>query len=233
MYDPAPACFGVPTSTSAPRAAPTSGGHKITSFSVFSGIGTDFILVNANAGDNLHFATLTLAGGPNELANNFYPELLLYDNNGNLVAVAAGNAADGCNSAIDLTVPTAVLASGPSRSPRHPTRVAQPATASTACWLWERLVPCRASLSPAPRPRSGPSPPASHGHHRHLQRSGSGHVADARRAGGQRNRRHGRDLGQREYRGLVSPGERLRDGHRPAEHRDDWRRLVRQLRLRT
>jgi len=78
---------------------------KITSFSVSSSIGTDFYSVNANAGDNLHFATSTPAGGPNEFVNNFYPELLLYDPNGNLVAVAAGNASDGRNSVIDFTVP--------------------------------------------------------------------------------------------------------------------------------
>ncbi len=61
--------------------------------------------VNANAGDNLHFATSTPAGGPNEFVNNLYPELLLYDPNGNLVAVAAGNGSDGRNSVIDFTVP--------------------------------------------------------------------------------------------------------------------------------
>ena len=68
-------------------------------------IGTDFYSVNANAGDNLHFATTTPSGGPGEFVNNFYPELLLYDPNGNLVAIAAGNASDGRNSVIDFTVP--------------------------------------------------------------------------------------------------------------------------------
>ena len=67
--------------------------------------GTDFYSVNANVGDNLHFATTTPAGGPNEFVNNLYPELLLYDPNGNLVAIANGNAADGRNSVIDFTVP--------------------------------------------------------------------------------------------------------------------------------
>jgi hypothetical protein len=61
--------------------------------------------VSANAGDHLHFATSTPSGGPNEFANNLYPELLLYDPNGNLVAIANGNAADGRNSVIDFTVP--------------------------------------------------------------------------------------------------------------------------------
>lgn len=32
-------------------------------------------------------------------------ELLLYDNNGNLVAIASGNASDGLSSIIDFTIP--------------------------------------------------------------------------------------------------------------------------------
>jgi hypothetical protein len=54
--------------------------------------------VNANVGDNLVFnvnATTTLTG----------TELLLYDPNGNLVAVAAQNGSDGFSSVIDFTVP--------------------------------------------------------------------------------------------------------------------------------
>jgi protocatechuate 3,4-dioxygenase beta subunit/glutamine cyclotransferase len=78
---------------------------KIASFQVYTAIGTDYYSVNANAGDNLHFATTTPAGGPDEFVNNFYPELLLYDPNGNLVAIANGNASDGRNSVIDFTVP--------------------------------------------------------------------------------------------------------------------------------
>jgi methionine-rich copper-binding protein CopC/protocatechuate 3,4-dioxygenase beta subunit len=78
---------------------------RIASFSVLSSIGTDYYSVNTNAGDNLHFATSTPAGGPGEFINNFYPELLLYDPNGNLVAIANGNASDGRNSLIDFTVP--------------------------------------------------------------------------------------------------------------------------------
>ena len=42
---------------------------------------------------------------PGEFVNTLYPELLLFDPNGNLVAVAAGNASDGRNSVIDFTVP--------------------------------------------------------------------------------------------------------------------------------
>jgi protocatechuate 3,4-dioxygenase beta subunit/methionine-rich copper-binding protein CopC len=78
---------------------------RIGSFTLFSAVGTDYYSVNANAGDRLHFATTTPAGGPNEFVNDLYPELLLYDPNGNLVAIANGNAADGRNSAIDFTVP--------------------------------------------------------------------------------------------------------------------------------
>jgi hypothetical protein len=58
-----------------------------------------FYAMSANAGDNLHL--FVSAGVP---AVQF-PELLLYDNNGNLVAIAAGNAADGSSSVIDFTVP--------------------------------------------------------------------------------------------------------------------------------
>ncbi len=78
---------------------------KVASFAVLATIGTDYYSVNANAGDNLHFSTTTPGGGPSEFINNFYPELLLFDPNGNLVAVAAGNGADGRNSVIDFTVP--------------------------------------------------------------------------------------------------------------------------------
>ncbi len=77
----------------------------VASFQVQQSIGTDYYSVNANAGDNLSFSTTTPAGGPNEFVNNLYPELLLYDPNGNLVAVAAGNASDGRNSIIQFTVP--------------------------------------------------------------------------------------------------------------------------------
>ena len=54
--------------------------------------------VNASIGDNLHFdvnATMPLTA----------TELFLYDPNGNLVAVAAGNGTDGLSSVIDFTVP--------------------------------------------------------------------------------------------------------------------------------
>ena len=61
--------------------------------------------VLANAGDKLHFATSTPAGGPNQFVNDLYPELELYDPKGNLIATEAGNAADGRNSLINFTVP--------------------------------------------------------------------------------------------------------------------------------
>jgi methionine-rich copper-binding protein CopC len=91
---------------SGPNAASDIWNTRIASFTVFAGVGTDYYSVNANAGDHLHFATSTPAGGPNEFVNNFYPALKLYDNNGNLVASADGNAADGRNSVIDFTVPS-------------------------------------------------------------------------------------------------------------------------------
>jgi len=56
-----------------------------------------FYSVAANAGDSLHFlATGGLSGAT---------ELLLYDPNGNLVALAAGNGLNGMSSIIDFTVP--------------------------------------------------------------------------------------------------------------------------------
>ncbi len=58
-----------------------------------------YYAVSANTGDNLHF----LVNG--ETPATQFPELLLYDPNGNLVAVAAGNAPNGSSSIIDFTVP--------------------------------------------------------------------------------------------------------------------------------
>lgn len=58
-----------------------------------------FYQITANDGDKLHFdvsAVKPVAG---------LPELLLYDQNGNLVAIAAGNGFDGKSSVIDFTVP--------------------------------------------------------------------------------------------------------------------------------
>jgi len=67
---------------------------------------SDYYSVPANIGDHLAFSTATPTSGPSEIQNGLYPELLLYDPNGNLVAIASGNASDGRNSVIDFTVPS-------------------------------------------------------------------------------------------------------------------------------
>jgi hypothetical protein len=105
VYDPGTGSFWAANEYSGADSSSNIWRTKIASFNVLFAIGTDYYSVNANAGDHLHFGTSTPAGGPNEFVNNFYPELLLYDPNGNLVAIAAGNAADGRNSVIDFTVP--------------------------------------------------------------------------------------------------------------------------------
>lgn len=60
---------------------------------------SDFYSVNASAGDPLHF--FVQSEDPTSLAT----ELLLYDPNGNLVAIADGNGPDGYSSLIDFNVP--------------------------------------------------------------------------------------------------------------------------------
>jgi hypothetical protein len=60
----------------------------------------DFYSLNANAGDLLHFYVQS------EDSSDPSVELLLYDANGNLVAIADGNAPDGNSSIIDYTVPS-------------------------------------------------------------------------------------------------------------------------------
>ena len=144
----------------------------VASFQVQSAVGTDYYSVNANAGDNLHFATTTPAGGPNEFVNNFFPELLLYDPQGNLVAVAAGNASDGRNSVIDFTVPAGdagkwtievVFALTEHAVADH--RRIRPAGHRSH----RRVVELRRHQHHAGQRRGGA---ASHGHHRQLQRSG-------------------------------------------------------------
>ncbi|HKM53703.1 MAG TPA: SdrD B-like domain-containing protein, partial [Isosphaeraceae bacterium] len=79
----------------------------VASFQVLQTVSTDYYSVNVSAGNQLQISTTTPSGGPNEFANNLDPELKLFDNNGNLVATAAGNAADGRNAVIDYSVPAA------------------------------------------------------------------------------------------------------------------------------
>ena len=105
VYDPGTDAFWAANEYAGPNNGSEIWNTWISEFTPPVGVGTDYYAVDANAGDNLHFATTTPAGGPNEFVNNFFPELLLYDPNGNLVAVAAGNASDGRNSVIDFTVP--------------------------------------------------------------------------------------------------------------------------------
>jgi hypothetical protein len=78
-----------------------------------------FYVVSANVGDHLHFAVE--AKDPTK----GFPELLLYDPNGNLVAIANGNASNGSGSIIDFTVPggdgggwTVEVTGSPSVDPR-------------------------------------------------------------------------------------------------------------------
>jgi hypothetical protein len=59
----------------------------------------NFYSIAANVGDNLHFDLMPATPGK-------LTELLLYDENGNLVAVASGNGSDGLSSVIDFTVPS-------------------------------------------------------------------------------------------------------------------------------
>ena len=184
--------LGAPTSTSGSDAQlATSGRTKITSFSLVSAIGTDFYSVNANAGDNLHFATTTPAGGPNEFVNNFYPELLLYDPNGNLVAVAAGNASDGRNSVIDFTVPDGdagkwTIEVTPSPNTPTPTQGEYGLLVTGATGRPGDLR--RHQHHPG---RRGPGPAADR-LHRHLQRAGPRDLADPGRADDQRRAGHRR-----------------------------------------
>ena len=58
-----------------------------------------FYSISANAGDNLHLVVNQT--GSQTVAT----ELLLYDENGNLVAIASGNGSNGLSSVIDFSVP--------------------------------------------------------------------------------------------------------------------------------
>lgn len=103
--------------------------------------------VNASIGDNLHFdvnATMPLTA----------TELFLYDPNGNLVAVAAGNGTDGLSSVIDFTVPEGD--SGEWQIQVAPIRTFQfrnptPMISRSGAFLdWARSIP-----RPFPSPRPG------------------------------------------------------------------------------
>ncbi len=75
--------------------------------------------ISTNAGDNLQLTDTSTTPGSQPT------ELLLYDPNGNLVAIAQGNGSDGLSSVIDFTVPNAdagnwvVEASDPTSSLYH------------------------------------------------------------------------------------------------------------------
>jgi hypothetical protein len=58
-----------------------------------------FYAIAANVGDHLHL--VVAAKDP----TRGFPELLLYDESGNLVAIANGNGANGSDSVIDFTIP--------------------------------------------------------------------------------------------------------------------------------
>ena len=73
------------------------------------GVSTDWYSFNVNAGDNLVISTTT-PGAPSasglQFANDLDPTINLYDDAGNLVATATGNASDGRNDVIDWTALT-------------------------------------------------------------------------------------------------------------------------------
>ncbi len=74
-----------------------------------SGGAGDWYQFNVNAGDNLVLTTTTPgdnSGNGDQFFNGLMPTINLYDSNGNLVATATGNAADGINDVIDWTALT-------------------------------------------------------------------------------------------------------------------------------
>ena len=71
--------------------------------------GQDWYQFNVNAGDNLVFTTTTPGGTSAnglQFINDLMPTINLYDEAGNLVATATGNAGDGRNDVIDWTALT-------------------------------------------------------------------------------------------------------------------------------
>ena len=70
------------------------------------GVSTDWYQFNVNAGDNLVLSTTTPGGSSAnglQFINDLAPTINLYDEAGNLVATATGNAGDGRNDVIDWT----------------------------------------------------------------------------------------------------------------------------------
>ena len=108
------------------------------------------LTANGTAGATNYFGFAETAGaqiglyGKATQPPNQGTELLLYDNNGNLVAIASGNAPDGLSSIIDFTVPTGTTEPGKPRSRKD----SQPRCRSTT-----------SCSSKCPTRRSARSPP--------------------------------------------------------------------------
>ena len=200
---------------------------KIASFSVFSAIGTDYYAVNANAGDNLHFATSTPAGGPQRVRQQLLPR-----------AAALRPERQSRRRRRRQRLRRAELGHrfhGARRRRRQVDhrghRVAEHAVADLG-----RVWPAGHRGDGRPRflrrdehqPARRCARPAAIDHHRHLQRPGPRDIADPGRAGSQRRPGHRRHRRQRAIRSTwtVDPSS-YATGDRPAERRDDRRRRFR------
>ncbi len=87
---------------------PLSGTNTVLG-AIAVGGNTDWYSFNVNAGDNLLLKTATPGGSVSSGRNYFddlNPSLSLFDDSGNLVAAASGNASDGRNDVIDWTALT-------------------------------------------------------------------------------------------------------------------------------
>ena len=93
------ACRSIPSASSP--------GWAATGSSKSQADDTDYYSINVDAtGVTLHIATSTPAGGPQRVRQQPLPRTpALRDENGNLVAIASGNATDGRNSVMDFTIP--------------------------------------------------------------------------------------------------------------------------------
>ena len=129
------------------------------------------------------------AGGPNEFVNGLYPELLLYDPNGNLVAVAAGNASDGRNSVIDFTVPSGDAGNLDNRGGKLAEYIGNRPTASSGWWPLAPRGAFAVLTVTGTTPAAGAlvQPPSDY--HRQLQRADLLAFAHRRRARSQRRAR--------------------------------------------